>query len=310
MYDIGQFINGEQVLSATNNTLPIINPAYDEQIGLVQMATENQVEQAIQTAQTAFIGWQKTSPLKRARILFRLKMLIEDNTEELAQLITKEHGKTIEDAKGEILRCLEVVEHNCGIANQLKGDYSGSVAREIDTYTMRQPLGVCAGVSPFNFPIMVTTWMMIPAIACGNTFIIKPSEQTPAASMRLVELFHEAGLPNGVISLLNGDKQVVDKLLTDPRIQTMTAVASTPVAEYIYQESAKQGKRSHTFGGAKNHCIVMPDANIEQTAKALTGAAFGAAGERCMALSVAVVVGDETADKLRVMTQQGALNSD
>lgn len=304
MYDIGQFIDGSHTLSKTAENLTIINPALDEQIGHVQMASSDQVEKAIESAQTAFSNWQATSPLRRARILFNFKMLIEQNTEQLAKLITQEHGKTIEDAKGEIGRCIEVVEHNCGIASQLKGDYSDSVARDIDTYTMRQALGVCAGVSPFNFPVMVPTWMMVPAIACGNTFIIKPSEQTPAATMRLVELFHQAGLPNGVITLLNGDKRVVDILLKDQRIKTMTAVASTPVAEYIYQESSKNGKRSHTFGGAKNHCIVMPDANIEQTAKAIAGAAFGAAGERCMALSVAVVVGDKTADQLIHALQQ------
>ena len=298
MYEIGQFINGEHVIAPNNKTLAIINPAHDERIGTLQMASSDQVELAIKSAQDAFPAWSTSSPLKRARILFRFKALLEDNMQALATLITNEHGKTLDDAKGSIMRCIEVVEHNCGIASHLKGDYSDSVGRDIDTYTMRQPLGVCAGVSPFNFPVMVPTWMMIPAIACGNTFILKPSEQTPAASLRLVELLHEAGLPKGVVALLNGDKHVVNTLLQDSRIQTMTAVASTPVAEYIYQEAAKHGKRSHTFGGAKNHCIVMPDANIKQTAKAIAGASFGAAGERCMALSVAVVVGDETADKL------------
>lgn len=298
MYKIGQYINGEHCLDKNNSTLPIINPAYDKQIGTLEFASEQQIETAISTAEQAFPSWSSTSPLKRARILFKFKALLDEHMTELATLITNEHGKTLEDAKGSVMRCIEVVEHNCAIASHLKGDYSDSVGSNIDTYTMRQALGVCSGVSPFNFPVMVPTWMMIPAIACGNTFILKPSEQTPSATLRLVELLQEAGLPKGVVSVLNGDKHIVEKLIKDPRIQTITAVASTPVAESIYQEASKQGKRSHTFGGAKNHCIVMPDAPIDQTTKAITGAAFGAAGERCMALSVAVVVGEETADNL------------
>lgn len=297
-YNIGQFIDGKHHLDSNNETLPIINPAHGEAIGILEFASAKQVEDAIVSAEKAFEHWSTTAPLKRARILFRFKALLEENMQELATLITNEHGKTIEDAKGSVMRCIEVVEHNCAIASHLKGDYSESVGTDIDTYTMRQPLGVCSGVSPFNFPVMVPTWMMIPAIACGNTFILKPSEQTPAATMRLVELLQEAGLPNGVVSVLNGDKTIVETLLKDKRIQTITAVASTPVAESIYQEASKYGKRSHTFGGAKNHCIVMPDASISHTAKAIVGAAFGAAGERCMALSVAVVVGDETANTL------------
>lgn len=308
MYDIGQFINGQHITIKTQKQQAIINPALDEQIGTVLFANEEQIEMAIRSAEKAFIGWSATAPLKRARILFKFKALLEEHMDELALLVTNEHGKTIDDAKGSVMRGIEVVEHNCGIASHLKGDYSESVGTNIDTYTMRQALGVCAGVSPFNFPIMVPVWMMLPAIACGNTFILKPSEQTPGATMRLVELLTDAGLPDGVVSILNGDKDVVNSLLKDKRVKTMTAVASTPVAEYIYQESARQGKRSHTFGGAKNHCIVMPDANMKQASAAITGASFGAAGERCMALSVAVVVGDETADNLINYLQQEIKN--
>ncbi len=298
MYSIGQFINGEHLTEPTEKQQAIINPAYDEQIGNVIFASAEQIESAILSSEKAFISWSETTPMKRARILFKFKALLEEHMDELALLVTNEHGKTIEDAKGSVMRGIEVVEYNCGIASHLKGDYSESVGKDIDTYTMRQALGVCAGVSPFNFPVMVPVWMMLPAIACGNTFILKPSEQTPAAPMRLVELLKEAGLPDGVVTILNGDKDVVNALLKDSRVKTMTAVASTPVAEYIYQESARQGKRSHTFGGAKNHCIVMPDANIKNAANAIAGAAFGAAGERCMALSVAVVVGNDTANNL------------
>jgi malonate-semialdehyde dehydrogenase (acetylating)/methylmalonate-semialdehyde dehydrogenase len=298
MYELGQYINGEHITSTTAASQPIINPAFDQAIGKLHFADEQQVQMAIDSSAQAFETWSRTSPLKRARILFNFKMLLEKHMDEIATLVTTEHGKTFEDAKGSVMRGIEVVEQNCTVGAQLKGGYSQAVGTDIDTYTMRQPLGICAGVSPFNFPVMVPIWMMIPAIACGNTFILKPSEQTPSAPIRLVELLKEAGLPNGVVNILNGDKTIVDALLHEPKIQAMTAVASTPVAEYIYQTSSNQGKRSHTFGGAKNHCIVMPDANLDYTAGAIAGAAFGAAGERCMALSVAVVIGDQTADEL------------
>ncbi len=303
MYDIGQFIEGKHHPVTGGQSLPIINPAYNETLGTLHFAEPQQINETITSAHNAFLSWSETAPLKRARILFNFKNLLESHIDELATLVTNEHGKTFEDAKGEVLRGIEVVEQNCTIASHLKGDYSESVGRDIDTYTMRQALGVCAGVSPFNFPVMVPVWMMIPAIACGNSFILKPSEQTPSAPIRLVELLTEAGLPDGVVSILNGDKATVDALIQDKRVQTMTAVASTPVAEYIYQASAQNGKRSHTFGGAKNHCIVMPDANIPQAAKAIAGAGFGAAGERCMALSVAVVIGEQTAEQLTSLIQ-------
>ncbi len=302
-YTIGQFIGGEHVTENSGQALDIINPAINDKIGTVNFATEQQAKQAVDNAKSAFTSWGETSPLKRARILFQFKSLLEQHQDELAEIVTTEHGKTFEDAKGEIHRGIEVVEQNTAIASLLKGDYSQSVSSHIDTYTMRQPLGVCAGVSPFNFPVMVPIWMMIPAIACGNTFILKPSEQTPKAPVRLLELLHEAGLPPGVVNILNGDKATVDVLLQHPDIKTITAVASTQVAEYIYQQGAQYDKRAHTFGGAKNHCLVMPDANLENAAAAIAGAAFGAAGERCMALSVAVVVGDDTTEKLLPLIQ-------
>lgn len=298
MYTIGQFINGAHLRPECDTAHPIINPALDQQIGSVLFAEKKTVEQAIESAKAAFQPWAQTPPLKRARILFNYKSLLEEHMDEIARLVTLEHGKTLEDAKGSVLRAIEVVEHHCGIAAHLRGDYSANVGSNIDTYTFRQPLGVCAGVSPFNFPVMVPVWMMVPAIACGNTFVLKPSEQTPAATMRIVELLHQAGLPKGVVNVVNGDKAAVDALLASDTIQAITAVASTPVAETIYQQAVNSGKRSHTFGGAKNHCIVMPDADIAQSAKAIAGAAFGAAGERCMALSVAVTVGEQTADAL------------
>lgn len=294
----GQFIHGEFVTDNPAQRQPIIEPATGETIGELGFANDKQIEAAIDSASQAFPGWSQTSANKRAQILYRFKYLLEKNQSKIAQAVTREHGKTIEDAKGSVARGLEVVEHNCGIANMLSGQFSSNVASNIDCMTFRQPLGVCAGISPFNFPVMVPLWMMMPAIACGNTFILKPSEQVPTAPLMLMELLKEAGLPEGVVNLVQGDKHSVDILTSDSRIQAVTAVASTPVAKAIYERGITHGKRAHTFGGAKNHCLVAPDANIEQTAKAISGAAFGAAGERCMALSVAVVVGDEMADKL------------
>lgn len=303
-YVIGQYINGQHIENPNADTLDILNPATATPLGKVQFATSDEVNAAVEAAKTAFTTWSETPPLKRARVLFKFKTLLEQHHDEIAEIVTLEHGKTFEDAKGSVHRAIEVIEMNCGIASHLRGAYSESVGSHIDTFTLRQPLGVCAGVSPFNFPVMVPAWMMIPAIACGNTFILKPSEQDPKAPIRLLELLHEAGLPKGVVNILNGDKNVVTQLMHHPDIKAMTAVASTPVARSIYETAIQQGKRAHTFGGAKNHCLVMPDANIEQTANAIAGAAFGAAGERCMALSVAVVIGDDTADQLIQAVEQ------
>ncbi|NCT56984.1 MAG: CoA-acylating methylmalonate-semialdehyde dehydrogenase [Legionella sp.] len=269
-----------------------------EKIAQVPIAGEAQCYQAVQAAQQAFLLWSAVPPVKRAHILFKFRELLEKHQAELAAMVTREHGKTLDDAVGSILRAIEVVEVHCGVLKELQGSFSANVATAIDCWTTQEPLGVCAGVSPFNFPVMVPVWMMIPAIAAGNTFILKPSEQAPSAPNYLVDLLKQAGLPSGVVQVVHGDKSTVEYLLRDPGISAFTAVASTPVAEHIYTQATEQGKRAHTFGGAKNHAVIMPDANLEQTAHALIGAAFGSAGERCMAISAVVVVGEATADSL------------
>lgn len=276
----------------------IHNPAVGETIGHVNFASIETCNKAVTVAKEAWYPWSQTAPIKRAHILFKFRELLEKYHLDLARIVTREHGKTIEDAKGSVARAIEVVEFHCGLITQLQGTFSSNVSSRVDCHTLRQPLGVCAGVSPFNFPVMVPVWMIIPAIACGNTFILKPSEQDPSAPIRLLELLSEAGLPAGVANCIHGDKTTVDQLLTHPDIAAFTAVASTPVAEYIYTTATAHGKRAHTFGGAKNHGIVMPDADMDQAANAIVGAAFGSAGERCMALSVIVTVGDQTTDAL------------
>lgn len=298
VYKVPHYINGKTELNSDKPVKDIFNPASGEVIGEVYYADQSICEAAVDAAQRAFLNWSETPPIKRARILFKFRELLEKNQTALAQIVTREHGKTLDDAKGSVARAIEVVEHHCGLVTQFQSPYSANVANQIDTFTLYQPLGVCAGVSPFNFPVMVPVWMMIPAIACGNTFILKPSEQDPSASIRLVELLQEAGLPDGVANVVQGDKSTVDFLLHHPDIKAFTAVASTPVAEYIYKTATANGKRAHTFGGAKNHCLVMPDADMDFAAKALAGAAYGSAGERCMAISAVVAVGDETADRL------------
>ncbi|PJD94216.1 MAG: methylmalonate-semialdehyde dehydrogenase (CoA acylating) [Legionella sp.] len=297
-YLIPHYINGQLVPQHEGNKQSVYNPATGEITGEVFFASSALCNQAIELAKAASLPWGQTPALKRARILFRFRELLEKNQSDLARLITKEHGKTLDDAKGSVLRAIEVVELHCGLVTQLQGDFSAEVSSQIDCYTLRQPLGVCAGVSPFNFPVMVPVWMMIPAIACGNSFIIKPSEQDPSSTLRLLELLTEAGLPAGVAQCLQGDKHTVDYLLNHPDIAAFTAVASTPVAQSIYTKATAQGKRAHTFGGAKNHCVVMPDADLDQAANAIMGAAYGSAGERCMAISVVVAVGDDIADQL------------
>lgn len=299
MYQVPHVINAQRVL-IDENTLskPIYNPARGEAIGTVYFASDKTCQQAVESAQKAWPSWSDTSVSKRTQILFRFRELLEKHQNELIQLVTREHGKTLDDAKGSLFRAIEVIEMFCGLTKQWQGDYSANVATHIDCYTQYQSLGVCAGVSPFNFPIMVPVWMMIPAIACGNTFILKPSEQDPSAPVRLVELLYDAGLPTGVVQCLHGGKDTVDYLLHHPDIAAFTAVASTPVAASIYKTATAQGKRAHTFGGAKNHCLIMPDADLEYAAQAIVGAAYGSAGERCMAISVVVVVGDTTAQGL------------
>jgi len=291
------FINGTRT-AASARTQPLFEPATGEERGQVSLANVQEVEQAIAAAKAAQPAWAKTTPLNRARILFKYKTLIEAHADELAELITREHGKVFDDAKGELTRGLEVVEFACGIPHLLKGEHTEQVGGGVDAWTVNQPLGVCAGIAPFNFPAMVPMWMFPIAIACGNTFIMKPSEKDPSVPMRLAELLTEAGLPDGVMNVVNGDKEAVDVLLSHPDVQAVSFVGSTPIAEYIYATGCANGKRVQALGGAKNHMLVMPDADLDQTVNALMGAAYGSAGERCMAISVAVAVGDEVADKL------------
>ncbi|MFM5206493.1 CoA-acylating methylmalonate-semialdehyde dehydrogenase, partial [Aeromonas veronii] len=297
-YRVSNFINGQPQESRSERQGAIFNPACGKQQGSVGLSSAAECQEAIAIAERAFADWSQTPPLVRARVFFRFKELMEQHRDELAQLISREHGKVFSDAQGELTRGLEVVEFACGIPHLLKGEHSLNVGRGVDSYSMMQPVGVCAGITPFNFPAMVPLWMFPVAIACGNTFILKPSEKDPSLSLRMAELLKEAGLPDGVLNVVNGDKEVVDVLLTDPRVGAVSFVGSTPIAQYIYATASAHGKRVQALGGAKNHMVVMPDADLDQAVSALMGAAYGAAGERCMAISVAVVVGDDTADAL------------
>lgn len=292
---VGHFINGEMQADG-NRPQPVTNPATGEVSRKVAMATKETVEEAIAAAEAAFPAWRDTPPLKRARVMFRYKQLLEENAEDIAAAITSEHGKVLDDAMGEFMRGVEVVEYACGIPELLKGEHTRNVGPAIDSWSEHQPLGVVAGITPFNFPAMVPMWMFPMAIACGNTFVLKPSEKDPTAPMLCARLLKEAGLPDGVFNVVNGDKEAVDTLLHDQRVQAISFVGSTPIAEYIYVTGAAQGKRVQALGGAKNHAVVMPDADIDNAVSALMGAAYGSCGERCMAISVAVCVGDETAD--------------
>lgn len=295
---IPNFISGQPIESESQRISFVYNPATGEQTKQVKLSTTAEMENAISAARDAFPAWSQLSPLRRARILFKFKTLLEENFDELARLISNEHGKIYSDSIGELTRGLEVVEFATGIPHLLKGEFSANVGRGIDSFSMMQPLGVVAGITPFNFPAMVPMWMFPIALACGNTFVLKPSEKDPSLSIRLAELLKEAGLPDGVFNVVQGDKEVVDVLLKDPRIQAVSFVGSTPIAQYIYETGSKYGKRVQALGGAKNHALIMPDADIETTANALLGAAFGAAGERCMALSVAVTIDNDYADAL------------
>lgn len=297
MVKVPHFINGKKVTSSTN-TLNIFNPATGQVIAEVEMADKALVEQAISAAKSAFPAWSATTPLKRARILFRFKALLEQYRDELAAIVTREHGKTLEDARGSVQRGIDVVEFSCGIPAYLKGSYTENVATDVDSYSLRQPLGVCVGITPFNFPAMIPLWMFPMAIACGNTFVLKPSEKDPSCAMRIAELAKEAGVPDGVINIVQGDKVAVDALITHPDVKAISFVGSTPIAEYVYKTGTSHGKRVQAFAGAKNHCIVMPDADIELAVEAIVGAAYGSAGERCMAISVVIAVGDSLADIL------------
>ncbi|WP_016855613.1 CoA-acylating methylmalonate-semialdehyde dehydrogenase [Halomonas smyrnensis] len=299
MNQIHHFLNGSIVEGRSERYAPVFNPATGEQSAQVALATADETLEAVRLAHDAFPAWSRISPLKRSRILFKFKALVEAHTDELAAMISREHGKVFSDAKGEVTRGLEVVEFACGIPHLQKGEHSMNVGTGVDSYSMMQPLGVCAGISPFNFPAMVPMWMFPIALACGNTFVMKPSEKDPSTPMRLAELLKEAGLPDGVFNVVNGDKESVDVLLTDERVQAVSFVGSTPIAEYIYATASAHGKRVQALGGAKNHMVIMPDADLDQAVDALMGAAYGSAGERCMAISVAVPVGEQTAQRLR-----------
>lgn len=290
-------INGQHTPGQNKNHSDIINPATGERLNKVVLGTADDLDVAVAAAQAAFPAWADTPPLTRARILFRARDLLEKHIEKFAAVITAEHGKTLSDAKGEIMRGLEVVEFATGVPELLKGEYTGQVSRGIDAWTMRQPLGIAAGITPFNFPVMVPLWMAPVALATGNCFILKPSERDPSASVLLADLFKEAGLPDGVFQVVHGDKDMVNAILKHPAIAAVSFVGSTPVAKYIYATGTAHGKRVQALGGAKNHAVVMPDCDLEKTVDALVGAAYGSAGERCMAVSVAVAV-EPVADRL------------
>ncbi|GAL02776.1 methylmalonate-semialdehyde dehydrogenase [Photobacterium aphoticum] len=310
METIQNFINGQCSESHSQRFAPVFNPATGEQTRQVVLSSAAETAEAITAAHHAFPAWAKTSPLRRARVMFKFKALLEANMDKLARLISNEHGKVYSDAVGEVTRGLEVVEFACGIPHLQKGEHSANVGGGVDSHSLMQPLGVCAGITPFNFPAMVPMWMFPIALATGNTFVLKPSEKDPSLGIALAELLKEAGLPDGVFNVVNGDKEAVDVLLTDHRVQAVSFVGSTPIAEYIYSTASAHGKRCQALGGAKNHCILMPDADLDMATNAIMGAAYGAAGERCMALSVVVAVGDETADAIidKVTEQIGKMH--
>ena len=294
---IEHYIGGKIVTGSSSRKGKVFNPATGTQESEVLLASKSDLDLAVQKAKQSFESWSNTPPLQRARIIFKYKELIEKNSDLLTKLIVSEHGKVYDDAKGSLTRGLEVVEFACGIPQMLKGEFTENVGTNIDSWSIRQPLGVCAGITPFNFPAMVPMWMFPMAIACGNTFILKPSEKDPSCSLKLAELFSEAGLPDGVLNVVNGDKEVVDAILENKDIAAVSFVGSTPIAKYIYETAAKNEKRVQALGGAKNHCVVMPDCDLDLAVNGLMGAAYGSAGERCMAQSVAVAVGN-VGDKL------------
>jgi malonate-semialdehyde dehydrogenase (acetylating)/methylmalonate-semialdehyde dehydrogenase len=288
---IEHFVNGKKFLGNSKRTSKVFDPATGEQSAEVKLASTQDVDTTVEAAKIAFASWSKKPPLQRARVMFKFKEIIEKNFEELTKIIVLEHGKVFDDAKGEITRGLEVVEFACGIPQLLKGEFTENVGTDVDSWSLRQPLGVCAGITPFNFPAMVPMWMFPVAIACGNTFILKPSEKDPSCSIKLAELLLEAGLPAGVFNVVNGDKEAVDAIINNKDVSAVSFVGSTPVAKYIYENCAKKEKRVQALGGAKNHAVIMPDCDLEQAVNGLMGAAYGSAGERCMAQSVAVAVG-------------------
>ena len=297
MYTIDHWINGQRVAGASGNSGPVFNPATGQQQGVVALASVAEVDQAVATAKEAFASWRSSSLSKRAEVLFKFHQIVVSRRDEIANLVSQEHGKVPSDAAGELARGIENIEFACGIPQMLKGSYSEQVSSGVDVYSLRQPLGVVAGITPFNFPAMVPMWMFANAIATGNTFILKPSEKDPSVSLLIGEMLKEAGLPDGVFNVVNGDKVAVDRILDHPDIQAVSFVGSTPIAKYIYSTGTANGKRVQALGGAKNHMVVLPDADIDMAADAAVSAGFGSAGERCMAISVVVAVGG-VGDKL------------
>jgi malonate-semialdehyde dehydrogenase (acetylating) / methylmalonate-semialdehyde dehydrogenase len=299
MREINHFIDGSSFTGASGRFSDVFNPNTGEVQARVQLASVTEMDRAVQAAQAAFEGWSSTNPQRRARVMFDFKRLVEANMQELAELLSAEHGKVVADSKGDVQRGLEVIEFACGIPHVLKGEYTHGAGPGIDVYSMRQPLGVVAGITPFNFPAMIPMWMFGVAIAVGNTFILKPSERDPSVPVRLAELMMEAGAPAGVLNVVHGDKVAVDAILTHDLVHAVSFVGSSDIAHYVYQTGAANHKRVQAMGGAKNHGIVLPDADMDQVIKDLSGAAYGSAGERCMALPVVVPVGKKTADELR-----------
>ncbi len=297
MRQVSHFINGQMVAGSSGRFSDIYNPNTGEVQAQVALATEAEMAGAIEAAEAAFPAWAATNPQRRARVMFEFKRLLEAHMDELAELLSSEHGKVIADSRGDVQRGLEVVEYACGMPQVQKGEYTGAAGPGIDVYSMRQPLGVCAGITPFNFPAMIPMWMFAMAISAGNTFILKPSEKDPSVPMRLAELFLEAGAPDGVLNVVNGDKTAVDAILDHPSIKAVSFVGSSDIAQYIYSRGTANGTRVQAMGGAKNHGIILPDANMDQAVKDIVGAAYGSAGERCMALPVVVPVGQKTADE-------------
>ena len=297
-YTLHHYVDGAEMKGESGRFGPIFNPSIGEQIGKVALASKEEVEKVIGRAEAAFPAWSGLSVVRRARVLQNLVHILYREKDNLARAISREHGKVFSDAQGDVQRGLEVAEFAAGMPHLLKGEFSDNVGGNIDMYGVRKPLGVCVGIAPFNFPIMIPLWMSAIAIATGNTFVLKPSEKDPSAPMLLAELWKEAGLPDGVFNVVNGDKEAVDTVCTDPRVKAVSFVGSTPIAKYVYATANAAGKRCQAMGGAKNHMAVLPDADLNKVADALMGAAYGSAGERCMAISVAVCVGDETADKL------------
>jgi len=294
---ISHWIGGRLVEGGSGRSGPVYNPALGQQTGAVDFATPEEVDSAVQSAKEAFESWRAMSLSKRTAIFFQIRELVHEHHEEIARILTAEHGKVLSDAMGEVARGLEVIEYCCGIPELLKGGFSEQASTGIDVYSIRQPLGVVAGITPFNFPAMVPMWMWAPALACGNTFVLKPSEKDPSASLYTAELLKQAGVPDGVFNVVHGDKVAVDAVLEHPDIQAVSFVGSTPIARYVYETGTKHGKRVQALGGAKNHMIVLPDADIDMAADAAVSAAYGSAGERCMAISQVVAVGD-AADRL------------